>query len=101
MQRIKSYFQKIRDNKAKKNEKNAKVTVLEELFHDLYNDRKRIYKVNFFRGIFFGLGSALGGTVVIALALWTLSLFENTPLVGELFENAQSSIERTTEKATD
>ena len=51
----------------KKNETEAQRVVLEELFNDLYRNRVRIYKVNFVRGILFGAGSALGGTIVIAL----------------------------------
>lgn len=83
----------------KKNETEAQRVVLEELFNDLYRNRVRIYKVNFVRGILFGAGSALGGTIVIALIVWTLSLFVNIPIIGELFENAQHSIERTTNEA--
>lgn len=84
----------------KKNETEAQRTMLEELFHDLYRNRIRIYKVNFARGIFFGAGSALGGTLVLALIVWILSLFVNLPVIGEVFENAQHSIERTTNEAT-
>lgn len=80
----------------KKNETEAKRIVLEEIFNDIYSDRKRVYKINFFRGILFGAGSAIGGTIVLALIVWLLSLFVDAPLVGELFENAQQSIEQTT-----
>lgn len=66
--------------------------MLEELFNDFYIRRKQVYKMNFFRGIFFGLGSAFGGTVIIALIIWLLSLFVNFPLVGEFFKEAQNSI---------
>lgn len=83
----------------KKNETEAQRVVLEELFNDLYRNRVRIYKVNFVRGILFGAGSALGGTIVIALIVWILALFVNIPVIGELFENAQHSIERTTNEA--
>ena len=40
--------------------------MLEDGFSDFYTHRSRVYKVNFVRGIFFGLGSVLGGTIVIA-----------------------------------
>ena len=99
MHRLKQYFKKRRIASMKKNETEAKRAVLEELFNDLYSSRVRIYKVNFVRGILFGAGSALGGTIVIALIVWTLSLFVNLPVIGELFENAQQSIERTTDEA--
>jgi len=100
MQRIKKIFKSHHEAQDKKSEREAKKAVLDELFNDIYTDRKRIYKLNFVRGILFGAGSALGGTIVIALIVWILSLFVNAPLVGELFENAQHSIQRTTEEAT-
>ena len=61
---------KVRDD----NERGARQTVLEELFNDFNRNRFTIYKFNFFRGIAFGLGSVLGGTVVLALLIWLLNL---------------------------
>ena len=55
------------------NERGARETVLEELFNDFNRNRFTIYKFNFMRGIFFGLVSVLGGTVVIALIVWILN----------------------------
>jgi hypothetical protein len=65
----KSFMKKTHDN----NERGARETVLEELFNDFNRNRFTIYKFNFMRGIFFGLGSVLGGTVVIALIVWILN----------------------------
>lgn len=53
----------------------ARKALLEELFQDFNRSRPQIYRLNFFRGIFFGLGSALGGTVVLAVVVWLLTLF--------------------------
>lgn len=71
----------------------ARRTVIEEMFNDLYNDRVAIYKMNFIRGISFGLGSVLGATVVVALVLWILSLFVDFPLIGDALRQASDSIE--------
>lgn len=71
----------------------ARRTIIEEMFNDYYKDRRNIYKVNFFRGIFFGLGSVLGATVVVALIVWALSLFVNLPGIGQTFQQAQNSLE--------
>lgn len=68
--------------------------MLEEMFNDMYDSRRRIYKVNFIRGITFGAGSVLGGTVLITLIVWILSLFVNFPLIGDYFKGAQQSIEQ-------
>jgi hypothetical protein len=50
----------------------AEKTLLEELLQDMYAHRRQIYQINFVRGLFFGLGSVLGGTILIALLVWLL-----------------------------
>jgi hypothetical protein len=101
VRRIKQFIQAKRSQNMKKNEVESKKAILEEIFNDLYSSRPRIYKLNFVRGIMFGAGSAVGGTLVLALIVWILSLFVNVPVIGDLFENAQQSIERTTDEASD
>lgn len=64
---------KVRDD----NERGAREAMLEELFNDFNRSRFVVYKFNFVRGIFFGLGSVLGGTVVLALLVWLLTLTGN------------------------
>ena len=76
--------------------KGAQKTLLEELFNDFYAERRKIYRVNFFRGIFFGLGSVLGGTIVLALVVWLISLFVNFPVVGQFFQQTQNTLQETT-----
>ena len=56
------------------NEKGSCQALLEELFNDFNRNRYEIYKINFFRGIFFGFGSLLGGTMLIVLLVWVLNL---------------------------
>jgi hypothetical protein len=71
----------------------ARRSLLEELFNDFYDDRRNIYKMNFFRGIFFGLGSVLGGTIIVALVIWILSFFVHIPGIGDAVQQAQSTLE--------
>ncbi len=73
----------------------AKKTFMEELFNDYYRNRRKVYKMNFIRGLFFGLGSVLGGTLVIALAIWIVTLLVDFPLVGEFFKQTQNVLEQT------
>jgi hypothetical protein len=61
------------------NENGARKAILEDLFYDFHKSRRQVYLMNFFRGIFFGVGSILGGTVVIALILWLLNLLVDVP----------------------
>lgn len=71
----------------------ARREILEDLFNDMYRDRHKVYVMNFVRGIFFGLGSVLGGTVVVALVVWILSFFVNIPWIGDTVQNTQQKIE--------
>lgn len=61
------------------NENGARRAVIEDLFFDFNRSRHNIYWMNFVRGIFFGVGSVLGGTVVIAMIIWVLSLLVDLP----------------------
>lgn len=74
------------------NERGARFSLLEELFNDFNRSRFQIYKMNFFRGIFFGVGSVLGGTVLIAFIAWVLSLFVTLPGIGQPLEKVQQTI---------
>lgn len=94
MKSVSSFLVKLKHKIVSDQEKAASTALAEELFYDLYRDRKRIYKINFFRGIFFGVGSALGATVIIAIVVWVLSLFGNLPVVGDSFRDAQDTIEQ-------
>lgn len=71
--KLKSLLSKLKRSIRDGNEKGAREAVLEDLFNDFNRNRFTIYKFNFVRGIFFGLGSVLGGTVVIAILLWLLN----------------------------
>jgi uncharacterized membrane protein YczE len=75
------------------NENGARKGILEDLFYDFNRSRVQVYKMNFFRGIFFGLGSVLGGTIVVALLAGILSLFVHLPGIGNSIQQAQHSIE--------
>ena len=72
---IKKAVKKIKED----NERGARRAVIEDLFFDLHSSRKQIYSMNFFRGIFFGVGTFLGGTIVVALVVWLLSLLVDLP----------------------
>ena len=74
-------------------ERDARQSVLEDLFYDFNRSRVEIYKMNFVRGLFFGLGSVLGGTVLIALLAWILSFFVELPGIGQPAEKIQQTIQ--------
>lgn len=82
----------------KGNERGARQALLEDLFYDFNRSRGEIYKMNFIRGIFFGLGSVIGGTVIIALVIWLMGFFVDIPGVGNSVEKLQNNIENTQKK---
>lgn len=81
-------------NKAKqKLESSARRSMYSEFWNDVYGQRLKVYHVNFVRGIFFGLGSAIGATVVIALLATVLSWLVGLPGVGEISQAIRDSID--------
>jgi len=84
-------------NRVKKdNEVGARRAILEDLFYDFHRSRKEIYAMNFFRGIFFGVGSLLGGTIVVALIVWILSLLADIPGgIGEFIQYIVDTVQKT------
>jgi hypothetical protein len=75
------------------NERGARRQLIEELFYDFNKSKIDIYWVNFTRGIFFGLGSVLGGTVLIALLVWALGWFVTIPVIGEYIKHIVLAIQ--------
>ena len=63
---------KVTDKVKENNERGARTALIEDLFQDFNRNRHQVYWMNFIRGIFFGLGSVLGGTIVVALLIWVL-----------------------------
>lgn len=92
--RKKGALKQIIDRHKDKSERDAQEEILQDLFHDMYKNRRRIYKMNFVRGIFFGLGSVIGGTLVVALVVWLISLFVDIPVIGEYFQDIQTTIQQ-------
>ena len=82
-------------DKAEQNARGAEKALLEELFNDYYKNRHKVYRMNLMRGIFFGFGSVLGGTLVIAIIVWLFSLFVDIPFIGEFFQKTTETLEPT------
>lgn len=77
------------------NERGARQNLIEELFFDFNRSRTQIYLINFMRGLFFGLGSVIGGTLVLGLLLWLLSQFVNIfPPLADFFNNLISTMQQ-------
>lgn len=92
---VKSTVKKAIKRFKKDQENGARVAILEEMFNDFHRNRKQVYTMNFIRGIFFGLGSALGATLILALLVWILTVFTDIPGgIGDLIQNIIDAMER-------
>lgn len=65
---------------------------LESIFEGGYVNPWRVYRINMLRGVFFGFGSVIGGTIIITVLLWLLSAFTEFPIIGDIAETFRSSI---------
>ena len=76
------------------NERGARRAVLEDLFYDFNRSRAQVYVMNFVRGMLFGAGSVIGGTVVIAALIWILSMLANVvPPLDDFFNGISTTLE--------
>lgn len=88
-------WNKIKRQVRQDNERGAREAVLEDLFNDFNRSRFTIYKFNFFRGIFFGLGSVLGGTLVVALLIGLLNFTGHlVPGIADFLNNIIDVMQR-------
>lgn len=86
---------KNKDTAKKERDIDARRDVLEEIFNDIYDNRRRIYWVNFTRGLFFGMGSLLGGTIAITLGITLLSQFVDWfPILGDFVNSIIEAMNR-------
>jgi hypothetical protein len=47
-----------------------------------YSNTKRVIWVIFLKGIVYGVGLFIGGTIVVAIVFWILGFFDDVPLIG-------------------
>ena len=77
------------------NENGARKAIIEDLFYDFHKSRRQVYTMNFFRGVSFGVGSILGGTVVIAIIVWLLNLLVDIPGgVGNFIQHIVDTVQQ-------
>lgn len=68
--------------------------MLQNIYDSGYLDRNTTYKMSFLKGVAAGFGGVIGATIVVALLIWILSLFDSVPLIGPLIENFQQTVDK-------
>ncbi len=63
-----------------------------EDFHSYLQSPWRLIWLNFVGGIFRGLGTAIGATVVFAILLWILASLVDVPLIGDYVMTVQDEV---------
>lgn len=68
--------------------------IIQKDYVDLALNKKRLIMTKLIAGLAAGFGGVIGATVVVALLLWLLSLFNEVPFFGKIFEGLHSTIQQ-------
>ncbi|MDQ2091020.1 DUF5665 domain-containing protein [Marimonas arenosa] len=63
-------------------------------FVTMHNSPLRLILYQFFRGLAFGLGTALGATILVSLLAWWVAQFEFIPIIGDWAVRIVEEIEK-------
>ena len=86
---------KVTEKIKRDNERGARQAIIEDLFYDFNRTKAQVYWMNFVRGLCFGFGSILGGTVLIAILVWALGQFAGWfPLASDNIKEITNSIQQ-------
>jgi hypothetical protein len=66
---------------------------MEQVFMSGYASRRRLFLMSFYRGIGYGLGIFIGGTIIVALIAYGLSQFETVPFLNQIIEPIRNTIQ--------
>lgn len=58
-----------------------------------YRNKLAVYKMSFLKGILSGIGGVIGATIMIAILLFLLSLLSEIPLIGDLAQKLEYTVE--------
>lgn len=74
----------------------AEYQAIGKLLEDTYmansEYKSKILWFSFLRGLFYGLGIFIAGTLVIGVLIWVLGLFDDVPLIGPFIEKIVNNL---------
>jgi hypothetical protein len=65
---------------------------LENIYLTGYISKKEMMKWSFLKGALAGFGGVIGATIVVAILLGVLSLFDTVPFVGPLVDKIENTV---------
>ncbi len=66
---------------------------LEAFYQMGYVDKKSAFWFTFWKGVIYGLGVFIGGTVAVGLLLWLVSGLDKVPLIGPVVKAVQRTVQ--------
>ncbi|MDQ3065413.1 MAG: DUF5665 domain-containing protein [bacterium] len=66
--------------------------VVASVYETGYLDAAKSYKMSFIKGLFQGLGGAIGATLLLALLIWILSLFNDLWFIAEIIKKVEMGV---------
>jgi len=66
---------------------------MQNFFELGYVSKKEGLLFSFYRGLVTGAGAFIGGTLVISVVLWILSLFNTVPFIGHIIDNVSRTLQ--------
>jgi hypothetical protein len=72
--------------------------VVASVYESGYLDASKSYRMSFIKGLFQGLGGAIGATLMVAVLIWLLSILGEVPFLGRLSDNIRQTVQTTQQK---
>lgn len=66
---------------------------IEQVYVMGYASKWRLFMMSLYRGVGYGLGIFIGGTIVVALLAYAISQFQTIPLLNQVIEPIRATIE--------
>jgi uncharacterized membrane protein len=60
--------------------------MMEDIVASNHANKMRFFWFTFFKGIIYGLGIFIGGTIVVAFVIWLLTQFNDAPIIGPFLD---------------
>jgi hypothetical protein len=84
----------IKEQLSKKQREEFTKQQLEYFFEMSHPKWGRVIKYSFIRGLATGFGVFIGGTIVVGLLLWILSLLGQVPFLNEISDSTRDSLKK-------